>query len=189
MTHQGRVHSISRKAEEISELILGSIPKEKVLHGRLRRPLWYQIAFQDTTDEKAYLTSVANRYNAQRSSDENLVAHGTQDCSTLCQILLDGALKHVKGIENYGNLGAGGGHIQLGDYWDHGWGVFVATPKTIQTQITASQHQPYLVIPLQSIRAVLLPGQLVPIVQSAFPQHTTLLKSYRQFGQELESLL
>lgn len=184
MTHQGRVHLISREAEEISKRILGAVPMDKVVYGRLRRPLWYKIEFQDTAEERAYLTQMANKYNQQNSPEDNLIAHGTQDCSTLCQILLDGELRHVIGIENYGNLSSKES-IQTGGYWDNGWGVFVATPKILQN----CRAEQYLVVPIQELKGVLLPNPLIEAVKKEFPEHVNKLRSYRQFAKEIETLL
>ena len=65
MAHQGRVHKISEKAEEISSRIVGAIPQEKIIRGRIVRPIWYKIEFQDTAEERGYLTEMAKRYNSQ----------------------------------------------------------------------------------------------------------------------------
>ncbi len=184
MTHQGRVHTISTEAEEISKRILGAVPKDKIVYGRLRRPLWHKIEFQDTADERRYLTEVACRYNSQSVPCDNLIAHGTEDSSTLCQILLNRKLKHNVGIENYGNL-ASTESIQVGGYWDRGWGLFVATPKTIQNY----EIERYLVVPTQKLKGILLPGPLVEVVQREFPDQASKLRSYLQFAQEIEELL
>jgi len=182
MTHAGRVHRISGKAEEISGRILGAIPKDKLVYGRgLRRPLWSKIEFQDTAEERRYLREAAKKYNAQNSPDEMLIAHGTQDAATLCQILLDGELRHVIGIENYGNL-AYEESIQTGGYWDRGWGLFIATPRIVQHCKTDQ----YRVVPIQELKGVLLPNPLVEIVRTAFPEQENKIMSYQTFAQEIE---
>jgi len=184
MTHQGRVHCISTEAEEISKRILGAIPKDKVVYGCLRRPLWFKIEFQGTADERAYLIEAAKRYNSQNPPNNNLIAHGTEDCSTLCQILLDGELRHSVGIENYGNLSSSK-NIQVGGYWDRGWGLFIATPKTLQD----CEINKYLIVPIKKLRGILLPNPLVGLVRREFPEEANKIKSYRQFAHEIERLL
>lgn len=159
-----------------------AVPKDKVVYGRgLRRPLWYKIEFQDTANEREYLTEAAKKYNSQNSSDNNLIAHGTEDCSTLCQILLDGELKHNIGIENYGNLAVSTGDIQVGGYWDRGWGVFIATPKLLQN----CKLEKYLVVPVSDLKGILLPNPIVEAVKKEFPKYQGILKSYFQFAQEI----
>jgi hypothetical protein len=187
MTHQGRVHKISGKVEEISKRIIKSIPKEKIVYGEgLRRPLWNKIEFQDTAKERNYLSEIATQYNTQVSSKNRLVAHGTEDCSTLCQILLDGKLKHIKGVENYGSLGAYGENIQVGGYWDRGWGLFVATPNIITESKANSENNEFLTVPLQELKSILLPSPIVEVVKREFPEQLNLLKSYREFANEIK---
>ncbi|MFH1308094.1 MAG: hypothetical protein ABIH72_04535 [archaeon] len=190
MAHQGRVHIISTAAEEISKIILNRIPRDKLKVKKglgLRRPLWFKIEFQDTAEERAYLRGVAERYNSQNSPENHLIVHGTQDCSSLCQILLDGKLKHNKGIENYGSLAAKYDEsVIAGGYWDHGWGIFVTTPKIIDTNYELSERNNYLVVPVKDLKGVLFPHHLVEVVRYEFPKHSSLLKSYGQFAQELE---
>ncbi|MCX8159265.1 MAG: hypothetical protein N3D20_03215 [Candidatus Pacearchaeota archaeon] len=185
MTHQGRVHKISGKAEEISQRIVKAIPREELVQRGIRRPICSKIEFQDTSEEKRYLTEVAERYNSQRLPDDNLIAHGTQGCSTLCQILLDGELRHIVGIENYGNLAMGQNNILIGGYWDYGWGVFVTTPRKLRQ----CRIEKYLIVPIQDIEAVLLPNQVVELVKKEFPEHANKLKSYLQFGEKIERRL
>lgn len=190
MTHQGRIHKITGQAEEASERLLGAIPREEIVYGTgSRRPLWYGIEFRDTAEERRYLKCAAQRYNALSSPGDHLIAHGMQGSSSLCQILLDGELRHIKGIENYGDLGSYGESTQVGGYWDMGWGVFVATPKTIQDNLISSEGNDFLVVPLSDLRGILLPSPLIDVVGREFPQHGTLLKGYRQFAQELERLI
>ena len=105
---------------------------------------------------------------------------------TLCQILLDGELRHIKGIENYGGLGAYGENILVGGYWDRGWGVFVATPKTTKESMKNSKKKKFLTIPLNNLKGILLPSPIVEAVGNEFPEHKRLLKGYGAFAQELE---
>jgi len=130
------------------------------------------------------LKEIAKRYNSQNPRDDNLIAHGTEDASTLFQILFDKELKHVIGIENYGNL-ASEETIQVDGYWDRGWGLFVATPRILQN----CRIDQYLIIPIQELIGILLPNPLVEIVKREFPEQANKLKSYRKFAQEIEGLL
>ena len=188
MTHQGRVHRICGKAEKISKRIVEAIPIDKlVLNKGLRRPLWNKVEFQDTANERKYLSEIAIQYNAQVSSENILIAHGTEDCSTLCQIILDEELKHIKGIENYGSLDSYGESIQLRGYWDKGWGIFVATPKIIEESKVNSKDNEFLVVPLRELKSILLPNQLVEVVKKEFPEHETLIKSYHRYASELQN--
>lgn len=187
MSHIVRIHKITHQAEDAGKRILNSIPKQEPQVGMgLRRPLWHKAKYSDTEVEKNYLESVANDYNAMVSHDKNLIAHGTQDCSSLCQILMDGELKHVVGIENYGNLGCGPmKSVQAGGYWDNGWGVFVTTPAVLKT----CDIDEFLIVPLEKLNAILLPRQTVDAVRSEFPEHTNLLRSYKQFADEIKRYL
>ena len=188
MAYQGRVHIIGDLAQEKSKKIVDLIPKSKIVYRGIRRPLWFKIEFEDTHEEKEYLSKIASFYNERVADEEILIAHGTQSSSSLCQILLDGNLKHIKDIINYGNLGIFEGDIALGGYayWDHGWGVFVANLKTIQQNCLArSEKENYLIVPLNELKGILLPTQIVDIVKEEFPDYRNLIKGYRQFAEEL----
>ncbi len=187
MTHQGRVHRITSHAQEISARIQAGIPKDKIFYGPgLRRPIWEQARFQDTDEERRFLKKAAKEYKLRVRLQDELLAHGSQGCSDLCQILIDGKLKHIQGIESYGLLDAYGESIQAAGYWDHGWGVFVATSRTIQACVEQSRGKDFLEVPLQELRGIILPTPLVELVRNEFPGYGNLIKGYRQFGEELE---
>lgn len=188
MTHQGRIHIISSAAEETSKKILTRIQKKspKTQKG-LRRPLWTQIEFLGTAEELQLLANAAMDYKARVPTENTLIAHGTSDCSTLCQILLDGELRHIKGIENYGDLSTHDGNTLVGGYWNHGWGIFVTTPGTIQKCDERCTDKKFLIVRLKSLRTILLPTPLVEILKEEFPDHAHLIKGYQQFARELGS--
>jgi len=184
MSHQGRVHRISGEAEEMSSRILADLPRDGLVRGRLQRPLWSKVEYYDTKEERDYLASVAARYNTTHEENQ-LLAHGTQDASHLCQILLDGELHHNVGIENYGNLAARGESVQMGGYWDRGWGLFVADSETILDAETNPDN--YLVVPLHILEGIALPRQVAETVITHSPEHEHLIKSYRKLAAEIEA--
>ena len=151
----------------------------------MKRPIWMKLQFQDTEEERKYLAEIAKRYNHTQNTEEGLSAHGVQACSNLCQILIDGELKHIKNIQNYGRLGEHGKNITQGGYWDNGWGLCVAKSKTLETHTIQSEDKEFFTIPIDDLEAVLLPTPVVCVIKSEFPKYEQLLKGYAQFADEL----
>ena len=86
MVHAGKGgHSISDEAEALSRLILNEIPKDKLSTTGVRRPITSTLRFNDTAEERDYLTNLAWDYNKPRLSIGNaLLAHGTDHSSQFC---------------------------------------------------------------------------------------------------------
>lgn len=206
MSFQGRVHKLSDLAIEISKRIVEGVPKERLYKSRRtakpswpiegkkqpiiiegpRRPVWMRLQFQDTQEERLYLKKAAEEYDAKADLDDRLSAHGTQDAAHLSQILLDGELKHLDSIENYGGLAVGAGNTPYGGYWDHGWGVFVIKTSVLRD---AKVEGKFRILPLNQFEAILLPTPIVETVRKEFPKYEHLIKGYRQFADEFKQKL
>lgn len=186
-TKVGRVHKISSEANEIASRICKEIPQDQLYKRKgVQRPTWMNLQFYNTEQERMYLANVAEEHNSKTRKSNRLITHGTQDSGHLCQILIDGMLQHIKGIENYGDLGAYQKTTQAGGYWDNGWGIFIATPKTIAECLAQSQEKPFLEVPISELEAVVLPTQIVPAVQKEFPPYAQLFRGYAQFAEEIK---
>lgn len=159
MSHFGRGHEISTQAEEIVK----------------------RIGKSSSGPEQKYLRNVASTYNEIMSIGEQLLAHGVSDISDLCQILIDGELKHNMGIENYGNL-ASSDNVSYGGYYDFGCGLVVVNCELIPQRRYEFDGESHFKVPLKDTEAILLPNGIVGRVRNEFPQHKCILKGYGEFA-------
>ena len=145
------------------------------------------LLLEGTNEERKRLYETARDYN-QRQKDRGdiLLAHGNArgGAGSLCQIFIDGELKHYLHHENYGMLG--NNNFAFGGHWDKGWGLFVATNDTIRKRREkADVSDNVFTIPLDLLNAVVLPAQVVRNFINLFPNYSVLIKSYEQYTEEL----
>ncbi|MEK6894783.1 MAG: hypothetical protein AABX10_04945 [Nanoarchaeota archaeon] len=143
----------------------------------------------DFYDERKEMREAATMHNLRVFDDNKLVAHGLdsggREMKTLCQILLDGELRHFLGHENYGDLGL----PYIGDFMGHhdnGNGLFVNTKQTVRNQRIISEHPHTYTIPLELVEAVVLPTHLAEIVKHTFPSKAHKVKEYREYAKFLD---
>jgi|TARA_B100002003_G_C14104639_1_gene531327 hypothetical protein len=185
-------HRISDEAIAISDRIIGEVPQDQIYYGQgVRRPIGAQLRFRDTAEEIVFLNEAAELYNSnQPTGGDNerptvLLAHGTDSSSQFCQILLDGKLKHLIGRESYGQLGSPA-TVDEGGYYSCDWGLFVGTVQTVRSTRVKSDHRE---VPLHDLDAILFTTPIVEIVRRHFPRYGSVIKGYRQFGNELKARL
>ena len=151
----------------------------------IRRPLWSVLSFSDTKECQRILQETYARIVSMVDPDRRLIAHGTTDCVQFVHIMEDGKLRHFTHHENYGGLSAGH-DIQLGGHWDDGWGLFVAEQKCVAQHRVAAGEEKLWEMPLEDLRAIVLPSQVIAILRSEFVQYHHLLKGYKEFAEELK---
>ncbi len=165
MSHGGRVHKISTEAENLAKRV-------------------GKISYPDDQEQK-YLTDIMGTYVELVSIGEHLLAHGIPDESHLCQVLLDGVLKHINTLENYGDLSAAEDCVAYGGFYNFGSGIVIAKGDTIWQLRAQQDSERFFQVPLEDIEAILLSKASVEKVRGAFPKYRNLLKGYGEFAFEV----
>jgi len=193
----GRGILTSDAAKDLAARICAGVPQDQLRRARrernadgvimvrgLTRPLWMAAKFEDTPQQRAYMRQALQAHEQGLDPDLYFSAHGVCEAADLCQILLDGELKHYPGWQSYGRLQFVEDSVATGGFYDQGWGVFAGRGGTIRKALE-TERDGMLIVPLDVLDAVLLPRQMVPAVTKAFPHYTPLIKSYEQFADEL----
>ncbi len=184
----------SDEAKSIARRILGEIPMEMLKYHEpaypggkpyLFRPLCSQVEFVTTAAEREIMRIEAERYNKLHQENE-LIAHGGVDVTALCQILLDKTLYHNTYTECYGNLAVGKGQsVQVGGYYDTGWGIFVATQSYIRNMPIKNVVFPRRVVSLEGLEGIVVPTQIAPILREEFPRYSCKIYGYQGFAARI----
>lgn len=136
-------------------------------------------------EEKKRLLQVAEEHHFLKPKNW-LLAHGTSDLETLCQILSDKEIIHDRAVfSTYGRLWSENWAFGSGGHRDEGSGVFVVRESVLKEVSSNFYEEKPWALPLEKVDAILLPKELCPFVKEEFPEQESRVFSYGEYAQKL----
>ena len=169
--------ALQREPREKARRIKARIPR------RLLNP--ERRSFLAPFGEKKRLLQVAEEHHFLKP-EKWLLAHGTSDLETLCQILSDKELVHDRAVfSTYGRLWSENWAFGAGGHLDDGAGVFVVLQSVLARMQPDFYKEKHWKLPLGAVDAVLLPKKLSLPVKEEFPEQERRIFSYGEYAQKL----